>query len=184
MKEYFTNLSKRLSFILRHKPESIGVSLDKDGWLNIDLLLTTLQRTGIRIDKKTILTIVAQSDKKRFEISEDKQQIRAVYGHSSPQADIGYAETAPPPHLYHGTAQRFLRSIKKQGLHAGVRHYVHLSENIETALNVGQRHGKAVVLKVLAAAMHENGFVFYSMNSGIWLTKSVPPAFIADLDDK
>ena len=83
----------------------------------------------------------------------------------------------PPEILFHGTATRFIDSIKEQGLRRGTRLYVHLSPDEHTAISVGRRHGNPVVLTVKALHMHEKGFKFFRSDSGIWLTNSVPAEY-------
>lgn len=170
--------SKFLSYVLRHQPESIGLTLDSEGWANIDTLIACAATDNRQLDKALLVRIVENSDKKRFAISPDGLSIRAVQGHSSAQVDIGYQEKTPPATLYHGTATRFIQSIQEQGLIAGSRQYVHLSAEEATAISVGQRHGKPVVLKIDALAMHGQDFIFYQADNGVWLTKAVPVAFI------
>lgn len=101
-----------------------------------------------------------------------------MQGHSTESVDINYAEKAPPEFLYHGTATRFIDSIRNQGLLPGSRQYVHLSHDEQTALAVGQRHGKPVVLRIEALRMHEQGFKFSQTENGVWLTKTVSHLFI------
>ncbi|GBG57536.1 putative RNA 2'-phosphotransferase [Sporomusaceae bacterium FL31] len=171
-------VSKFLSYVLRHQPESIGLTLDSEGWANIDQLIASAAKTGRILDRHLIESVVEHSDKKRFSISDDGDSIRAVQGHSSKQVDINYHEQTPPQYLYHGTATRFIDSIHQDGLIAGSRQYVHLSADIPTATAVGQRHGKPVVLTIDALAMYQNGFKFYRADNGVWLTASVPVKFI------
>lgn len=130
--------SKFLSFVLRRKPEAIGIVLDREGWADIDKLILCAQKAGKRLTRALLDTVVATSDKKRFSYSSDGRCIRAVQGHSTSQVAISFAEKTPPQFLYHGTASRFLDEIKKQGLIAGERHYVHLSADEATARKVEQ----------------------------------------------
>ena len=111
-------------------------------------------------------------------VSEDGCRIRAAQGHSTGQVRMNLAPQTPPDVLYHGTATRFLDSIMRQGLQAGARHHVHLSADRETAVKVGQRHGKPVVLRVDAAAMHQAGRAFYLSDNQVWLTEAVPPQYL------
>lgn len=178
MNKRITDTSKFLSFVLRHRPDAIGLLLDSEGWADIDALIAAAQKDGKRIDRALIEEVVATNDKQRFAISEDGLRIRAVQGHSSAQVDIQYAAIVPPEFLYHGTASRFLVSINKQGLIAGARHHVHLSHDEKTAVQVGARHGMPVVLKVQAAKMHAQGYAFYQADNGVWLTSKVPISFI------
>jgi putative RNA 2'-phosphotransferase len=174
-----TDISKFLSYVLRHRPDAIGMELDREGWVEIAALITAAAKAGKKLDGDLIRSIVETSDKKRFSISGDGLRIRAAQGHSSPSVHISYPEKGPPEFLYHGTATRFIRSIRKEGLRPGPRHYVHLSPDMQTAATVGERHGKPVVLIVAAHAMHEQGFRFFQADNGVWLTEKIPPDFLA-----
>ena len=171
-------ISKFLSYVLRHKPESIGITLDSDGWVGIDVLIRQAKKHGMQISQELITEVVRTNDKKRFTLSEDGLKIRAAQGHSTSQVNIVHVEKIPPEYLYHGTATRFLDSIQQQGLIAGERHYVHLSIDTKTAVAVGKRHGKPVVLKINALAMFQQGFKFYLADNGVWLTNNVPSQFL------
>ncbi|AYA41272.1 RNA 2'-phosphotransferase [Xenorhabdus nematophila] len=171
-------ISKFLSYVLRHQPESIGLTLDSEGWADIGTLIKCAAKYGKRLNRVIIENIVESNDKKRFSISADQKHIRAVQGHSTQKVDIRYQEKIPSAVLYHGTATRFLDSIFKQGLVAGTRHYVHLSADESTAIKVGQRHGNAIILKIAAQLMYEQGFKFHQADNGVWLTKSVPVEYM------
>ena len=173
------HISKFLSYILRHQPESLGITLDSDGWVEINLLLAQAQKHGHSISRQELQETVDNNSKKRFTVSEDGRRIRAAQGHSTAQVSMNLAPQTPPDVLYHGTATRFLDSIMRQGLQAGSRHHVHLSADRETAVKVGQRHGKPVVLRVDAAAMHKAGLAFYLSENQVWLTEAVPPQYLA-----
>ena len=171
--------SKFLSYILRHKPDTIGLQLDIEGWADINSLIIGAAKEGRVLDQTIIQTVVNSSDKQRFTLSEDGQCIRAVQGHSIPDVNLQHIDKKPPEFLYHGTATRFLESILQQGLIAGSRHLVHLSQDITTAVAVGQRYGKPAVLKVEALRMHQQGFNFFQAENGVWLTNHVPVYFIS-----
>ncbi len=180
MNENIVTASKYLSLLLRHKPEVIGLSLDTEGWAEIDdiVRLTADRRTSLT--KRLIEEITATSDKKRFVISDDGTRIRANQGHSI-AVDLNLKPQNPPETLYHGTANRFLESILRQGLKKGSRHHVHLSPDSATALKVGQRHGKPVILSIAAQAMQSSGYIFFLSANGVWLTEHVPAKFINEL---
>lgn len=171
-------LSKFLSYVLRHKPESIKVKLDPNGWVSVDTLLYQANQHGYPIDHTTLESIVATNDKKRFSFSTDKSMIRAAQGHSSQQVSMELSEQFPPQYLYHGTAIHFLESINQQGLISKSRHHVHLSDNGLTAKLVGARHGQPVVLTIEARKMFESGYKFYLSDNQVWLTDKVPSQFI------
>ncbi|MCX2784652.1 RNA 2'-phosphotransferase [Microbulbifer thermotolerans] len=172
-------ISKFLSFVLRHKPEAIGLELDPNGWANINDLISKANTSDeqINLDRNLIQEVVETSDKKRFVISGNGQNIRANQGHSI-NVDLQLEPVTPPEFLYHGTATRFLDRILKEGLKPQQRQYVHLSTDIETASVVGQRYGKPVVLKIKSLLMHEQGFTFYLSDNGVWLTTQVPRDYL------
>jgi putative RNA 2'-phosphotransferase len=170
-------LSKFLSLVLRHHPERIGLQLDENGWADVAELLQKARQAGVPITKQSLDEVVDRSDKKRFAFSEDGKRIRASHGHSVP-VDLQLTPVQPPDVLYHGTARKFLDSIRRDGLSPGARKYVHLAADAETALSVGQRHGKPLVLTIEAGRMQREGHVFYHSSSGIWLTDRVPASYL------
>lgn len=173
-------ISKFLSYVLRHEPQSIGVDLDAEGWARIDSIIAGAVKKNQILNHELIRAVSNSSDKKRFAISDDSQFIRAVQGHSTKSVDLQHTKKQPPEFLYHGTSTRSLDSIQKQGLVKGSRHHVHLSRDIATALDVGQRYGKPTVLKIDALRMHNQGFSFFQAENDVWLTDTVPAEFIAD----
>ncbi|MDO4896447.1 MAG: RNA 2'-phosphotransferase [Moraxella sp.] len=171
-------VSRFLSRVLRHKPELIGIVLDEQGYTDIDTLIGNAYAFGKQFDHAQLLSVVANNNKQRFQLSDDGTQIRAVQGHSHPSVKRHYEPQTPPNVLYHGTAIKSLDGIKQHGLTAQSRHYVHLSADGDTAKKVGSRHGKAVVLTIDTAKMHADGHVFYRAENGVWLTKSVAVGYI------
>jgi putative RNA 2'-phosphotransferase len=170
-------ISKFLSLVLRHQPEKIGLRLGESGWASVEQLIEASRERGVEFTLEELQNVVDNNDKKRFSLSEDGLWIRANQGHSV-EVELGYAPTVPPEILYHGTAERFLTSIKQQGLIKGMRHHVHLSADADVAAKVGQRHGRPVVLRVNAGAMHRDGFVFYLSANGVWLTEHAPVQYL------
>jgi len=170
-------ISKFLSLVLRHQPSKVGVMLDEAGWVEVDALLEGCHRAGRVISMEQLCEVVQTNDKKRFEFSPDRLRIRASQGHSV-DVELGYQSATPPEVLYHGTADRNIGSIRRQGLLKGQRHHVHLSLDAATATNVGQRYGRPVVLRIAAAAMHAAGMEFFVSTNGVWLTDHVPPQYI------
>jgi putative RNA 2'-phosphotransferase len=176
-------ISRFLSYVLRHEPQAIDLQLDTEGWASIDSLIAGAAKHGRPLDRPTIQTVVATNDKKRFAVSDDGQRIRAVQGHSTSTVQRKYSEKEPPEVLYHGTATRFLESIRETGLQPGPRHYVHLSQDIRTAIAVGQRYGKPAVLEIQAMRMHRQGFKFFLAENDVWLIDAVPAEFLNTLDN-
>ena len=168
--------SKYISLILRHKPETIGITLDEHGWANVDELIAGIAKTQ-SFDMAMLEEIVATDNKQRYSFNEEHTLIRANQGHSIP-VDVELKEIVPPEILYHGTGEKYVASIDEQGLIPKSRLYVHLSKDEETAVNVGKRHGKPVVYKVHSGDMQKDGYVFYQSVNGVWLTKSVPVKYL------
>ena len=177
---HLTQLSKWMSRALRHDPAAAGITLDASGWTPVADLLAGAQRAGRRLTRPLLDEIVATSEKQRFALSEDGLRIRANQGHSVP-VDLGLAPQVPPAVLYHGTAERFIAAILREGLQRGKRHHVHLSADPATASNVGSRHGRLVLLTVAAARMHAAGLLFYRSENGVWLADAVPPEYLTRL---
>ena len=165
-----------LSLVLRHQPDTIGLSLDAEGWAEIDALIRLAQGRKA-LTRALIEAAVEHNNKQRFAISADGQRIRARQGHSI-EVDLGFVPVTPPAHLYHGTATRFLESIRREGLVKRSRQQVHLSADADTATQVGSRHGTPTILIVHAAEMAAAGHAFYRSENGVWLTDAVPAAFI------
>jgi putative RNA 2'-phosphotransferase len=172
-----TKISRKLSYILRHHPDEIGLQLDEQGWGSVAYILENLKVAGGPLSMEAIKEVVETNDKKRFAFNADCTMIRANQGHSV-EVELGYSPQEPPALLFHGTASKSVQSIKNQGLVKGSRHHVHLSSDETTAKKVGQRHGVPVILKVKAKEMHDAGHVFFQSKNGVWLTDFVPIRFI------
>ena len=171
------NISKFLSFILRHQPEKIGIQLDANGWAEVNELIEKANKSGIQFNRETLNHIVATNSKKRFAFNDNLDKIRASQGHSL-EVELGYNNQKPPEILYHGTSEKSVQSILETGLEKRSRQHVHLSSDIATAITVGQRHGKPFVLKVLAEQMYNDNFQFFISENNVWLTDNVPSKYL------
>lgn len=164
-----TSASKFISLVLRHQPEIIGVELEYHGaWAPVKAVLK-----GAKLTMEELELLVANDAKGRYSFNEDKTKIRANQGHSV-EVDLGLEPIQPPDKLFHGTVGKFLGSIQKEGLKSAGRQYVHLSADLETALQVGRRRGKPVILLVDSGRMYQDGYQFFLSTNGVWLTKAVP----------
>ena len=171
--------SKYISLILRHKPETIGITLDEHGWANVDELISGIAKTH-EMNMNILEEIVSTDEKQRYSFNDDKTKIRANQGHSI-QVDVELEEMRPPEILWHGTGEKFTGSIDEQGLIPKSRLYVHLSKDEETAFKVGTRHGKPVLYIVKAKEMFKDGYKFFLSKNGVWLTKEVPVKYLEKL---
>ena len=165
------NISKKLSYALRHKPDSIGIQLDEQGWTEIGILIEKLKITRTELEY-----LVSNNSKQRFSISKNK--VRANQGHSI-MVNLELRSQHPPKELYHGTTNKNYEKIKIDGLLKMSRNHVHLSEDIDTAKQVGSRHGKPIVLRINGEEMQKEGMQFFLSENGVWLTEYVEPKFIS-----
>lgn len=171
-----TNNGKFLALILRHKPQTIGITLDEHGWANVDDLISGIQKDR-PFDMAMLEEIVATDDKQRYSFNADKTRIRANQGHSI-KVDVELERKTPPEILWHGTGRKYVDNIDAQGLKKKSRLYVHLSKDYETAVKVGKRHGEPVIYEVNAGQMTCDGYEFYLSANGVWLTDHVPPQYL------
>lgn len=178
MSKEYAKRSRALSYWLRHAPEKGGLTLDAAGWAPVAGVLASLAREGLETSEDLLQAVVAENDKRRFELSDDGTRIRARQGHSV-AVEGSWEAATPPVVLYHGTVARFLDAILHEGLTKQQRHHVHLSANVETATTVGARRGEAVILTVDAAAMVADGHAFAVSSNGVWLVDAVPPQYLA-----
>ena len=169
------DLSKEISYALRHAPWEYELELDENGFVPIAQLLHALNESNgydREIVQADLEQIIATSEKKRHEIVGDK--IRALYGHTVPQI-IKKEPGIPPAVLYHGTTHRALPQILQDGLKPMQRQYVHLSVDVETATRVGKRRDpEPIILKIDTEAAQKAGIQFYIGNDKVWLCNRVP----------
>jgi putative RNA 2'-phosphotransferase len=170
-------MSKFLSKHLRHEPERIGLALEAGGWVRVDDLLDACARARFAISREELDEVVARNSKQRFSFDASGERMRANQGHSV-AVDLQLEPQPPPEILFHGTGERSVPDILREGLQKRSRHHVHLSPDIATARAVGARHGRPVVLEVAAGAMHRAGHAFFRSENGVWLTDAVPPEFL------
>jgi putative RNA 2'-phosphotransferase len=175
MSEDLVRVSKFLSYVLRHRPDAIGIELADGGWVDVETLLDAMTRHGRPLTRATLDRIAAGTAKRRLEVDGDR--VRAAQGHTVP-VDLGLPPVAPPAVLYHGTVAEFLAPIRSDGLTPRGRTHVHLSADRDTATAVGARRGAPVILTIDAAGMHRAGHAFYRAANGVWLTALVPPQWI------
>lgn len=173
------HIGKFISLVLRHEPQQIGLELDSNGWADVQDLISKSAQHGVHFNNEELEEIVETNDKKRYSFNDDKTLIRANQGHSI-QVDLELNAVEPPEYLYHGTADRFLDSIREKGISKMSRQHVHLSKEKDTASNVGSRHGRVVVLMVQSGQMYKDGIEFYISDNGVWLTDYVDPKYILE----
>ena len=176
-----TRASKFLSLVLRHRPEAAGITLDTNGWAEIDALLAGARAANVPLTRPLLRLVVETNPKQRFAIDPTGTRIRAVQGHSI-EVDLAYAPATPPARLFHGTYAQVVDAILAGGLKPMKRTHVHLSGDAKTARAVGARRGRPVVLAVDAAAMHAERAPFWQATNGVWLCEAVPPVRLTVLE--
>lgn len=173
-------ISKCLSFWLRHDPAAGQIQVDDAGWAEVKLVLRALGREQLPHGLDDLQEVVAGSDKNRFELSPDLRFVRARQGHSI-AVNLDWPQVEPPELLFHGTVERFLEPIFREGLQPRSRHHVHLSPDVQTATAVGGRRGRPVILRVAAGRMAADGHAFFLSSNGVWLADQVPPTYLERL---
>lgn len=170
-------ISKRMSYVLRHHPDKIGVHLDPYGRVNVNLFIKKFNNHyGHPIDIPIIQKIIRNGDKKRFAI--ENGQIRALYGHSIP-VKLLTTNKMPPDILYHGTTHSATKLILVEGIKKMDRDFAHLSTTTKMAHQVGARRDpNPIILIVHAKLAAHDGLSFYPTKSGIWLVDYVPVKYL------
>lgn len=177
MAEEYKKLSRFLCVVLRHDPSAAGVYVNEHGWAEVDELIEKVAATGREISREKLTELVETDSKTRYSFSADGKMIRCNHGHTIP-VDLELPAIQPPEFLLHGTGDVNVPSIDQQGLKPVKRMYVHLTDDEQTAVDVGSRHGKPVLYRVHAGAMARDGYVFYRSASGVWLTDRVPKGYL------
>ena len=174
MKKELEKKSRYLAKLLRHDPEDLV--LDKLGWVDTSDVCAKLD-----ISQTDLELIVSTNDKKRFEFDTTKTKIRASQGHSLDHLEVwkDWDSYTPMDDLYHGTADKSINSILRSGLKPISRTHVHLSQDKDTAIKVGSRHGDVVLLLVDAVQMYNDGIKFYKSANGVILVDFVAPEYIS-----
>lgn len=177
MKTDNKQISKLISYWLRHDPQDGNLTLDDYGWADVDSLIKALGQKQLQLTKAELVELSATFDKIRWQFSDDGQRIRATHGHSVPVL-IFDEPTTPPDLLYHGSKVENKEAILSEGLRSMSRRFLHLSANRDMAVEVGQRHGKVIVFTIDAKQLHHNGHKFYNTSENVWLCDAIPADFV------
>ena len=177
-----SQISKFLALVLRHQPEMAGVTLDPEGWVEVEGLLRGLSSKGMNVDRADLERIVAEDSKQRYALKGD--WMRANQGHSvAGVCAVELVPMAPPQVLYHGTTrERWTRIRASGGLNPGQRHHVHLSATTATARQVAERYRaeNPILLQVRAADYAAAGGLFYRSENQVWLIEFVPLEYLEE----
>lgn len=175
-----TDISKFLSYVLRHAPQEAGLTLDENGWTDFETLKQAV-KAKFAVEDSDLMRVIAENPKKRFTL--DGNRIRAAQGHSV-EVELALKPVKPPSVLYHGTTLENWSQIANSGLQRMERAHVHLSQEIDTAITVAKRRkGPHVLLAVDSSTMFSQGHHFFLADNGVWLSEHVPPQFLTLLPD-
>ena len=188
MKTQTLNLSKTMSYFLRHAPQELGITLNEEGYVSLELFVHNLQKSKPTTTLDEVRDIVNLDEKTRYSICffDGLEMIRANQGHSTETVSLDFPESTPPDILYHGTTEEKMKSIESsQGLNKMNRHHVYLSSNLETTKNVARRwrEESPVVLIIDAKLMVKEGHKFYLSQNNVWLVEHVPIKYISQLKE-
>ncbi len=173
------DVSKFLCYVLRHRPEEIGVRLDPSGYVDAAELVSAMRPRYPQFTMEALQEIVANDDKKRYTLRDG--QVRANQGHSVSYVHaVSSTPQKPPAHLFHGTtSEKWAKIQASGGLRPMSRHHVHLSPDVETACRVGaRRKGEIIILEVDAHAMAADGYTLLVSDNGVWLADAVPLSYL------
>ena len=169
-------IGKFIALILRHRPDAIGITLDEHGWAKVEELIAGISR-NYDFNMAMLEDIVKSDNKQRYSFNDDKTLIRANQGHSTKSVNINFEEVdwdKMKGKLFHGTGEKFMESIMNTGIEPRSRQYVHLSCDVNTAIKVGSRHGKPIILDIDTDEMKKRGAKLYKSENNVYLTKNVP----------
>ena len=171
-------LSKFLSLVLRHRAGDFGLAPDGEGFVALSELVAVVERhASPRARREDVLRLLSDPGQRRFE--RRGERVRACYGHSRSQPVVSYAAVEPPETLYHGTTPAALAHVRREGLRAMGRQYVHLATTRAEAERVGVRRARSpAILTIRARAAYCAGMAFHSPDPDHFLVRSIPPEFI------
>lgn len=153
--------------------------MDPQGFVEVDQLVEALRnRSWPHLTVDELIEALDAPDVDRFERRDTV--VRATYGHSV-EVDLEYAEIRPEFPLFHGTTPEAWSSIKREGLKAMSRQYVHLSNSVEDAFRVGRRHTSDPVILQIEDGPEQKETGFYRAGPVV-LTEYVPPGWIEEFD--
>lgn len=162
--------SKRVSWLLRHGAAEQGLAMDAAGWVAIADVLRALSMSRGQLD-----AVVAQNDKKRFEIS--GSMIRACQGHSIANVTADGLEASWKPYesagpVFHGTSIEAAFSISKEGITSQARSHVHLAPSRQS--KVGKRWNVDLLLVIDPARVRAHGITLFESPNGVVLAREIP----------
>lgn len=123
-------LSKGLSWLLRHGAEKEGFRITSQGFVLVADILKHPKYTAYT--EADIRKVVEENDKQRFALEtndNNELMIRANQGHTMAISDLELTPVDPQetPVAIHGTYEKCITSIRKQGLSRMSRQHIHMA---------------------------------------------------------
>lgn len=168
-------LSRWLLKVLRHNPEAAGVNMDRDGWVPMQEIVSSLPPHLIpfsNLPHKYLVELIEHLLWQRIQLVDEN--IRATYGHTTRLLDPVESHTPDAP-LFHGTSWELWPLIKHVGLVPAGRRYVQLTTDFEYANRIALgRSANPLVLQVATQAALDVGVKFCNFGIHVWQCTAVP----------
>jgi len=178
--EELEGIGRVMAGVLRHFPEKFELSMDKNGFVELNDFISALQQTRRRLAwlrPHHIIAIIETDPKGRYEYRDGK--IRATYGHSI-DVELDLPTNGIPEKLYYPTTTEEVEIVLETGLKPSDRKKVHLSKTYNDATNAGKvRTPVPVILEVDTMKAIASGVVIQKAGKTVYLAESVPAEFIS-----
>lgn len=167
-------ISKALSYLLRHGAEKENLRLSRDGYAMVNDILK--HRTLQNVKLADVQRVVKENEKQRFALvfTDGIWKIRANQGHSIKvdvaMTPIHTAEEAPI--VVHGTSRAAYRLISKSGLKPMGRQHIHFAQGLpgQSGVISGMRSSCQVLIYIDMAKALADGIPFFRSENGVILS--------------
>ncbi|CAK62052.1 unnamed protein product (macronuclear) [Paramecium tetraurelia] len=174
-------LSKTMSYFLRHGALKEGIPIRQDGFVLVQDLLKQPSIVKLKADLQSIRNVVDNNDKKRFELKEIDGQlyIRCVQGHTIEINEEELLQKIVDPQQFpvivHGTYFQAWDLIKNTGLNKMARQHIHFAVGLpgDDAVISGMRNTCEVIIEVDMEKAMKAGIQFYVSKNGVVLSSGV-----------
>jgi 2'-phosphotransferase len=185
-----TNLSKSLSWLLRHGAVQNGIKVSPDGYVLLDDVLKMKQFSKNTLDE--VQFVVDNNEKKRFDLKQDNSQyyIRANQGHSIEvaskikQEELLTKLTEPLENVLHGTTYEKYKLIKTSGLKKMERSHIHFAITDDFVVGnkdqSGIRYNAEVLIFLDMKSAMSDGIEFYVSQNKVVLSEGTKPDGLID----
>ena len=192
-------LSRKLTYYLRHNAVKAGLKIRSDGYVKVNDLLRLHYFQKKRVSFENIKYEVDTNDKKRFSMIQEKEEwfVRANQGHSMQCVNteelltiITWNDMDKFPVICHGTYVKYWDSIRKEGLNRMKRNHIHfVPSDSFGGSNVisGMRYSCQLLIYVNLKAALKDGIKFYVSDNNVILSSGIngvlPPQYFLKFGD-